>query len=245
MKQETIQLLNDVNLDFYTRLAPSFSATRQRLQNGVMRIADGLPSKINLLDVGCGNGNFATELVKRSLEGAYLGIDFSAPLIDEAVVGESEQLAVRFACVDVVDGDWYTKFETQSFEQITSFAVFHHIPGEANRLRIYRGINSLLPVGSLFIQSNWQFLNSERLVKRIQSWDAVGLSEDDVEPNDYLLDWRRDGSAFRFVHHYDVDELKALAPKAGFEVQDVFFSDGQGGNLGMYQIWQKVAEVDA
>jgi hypothetical protein len=45
------------------------------------------------------------------------------------------------------------------------------------------------------------------------------------------------------VHHYDVDELKAMAPMAGFEVQDVFFSDGQGGNLGMYQIWKKVAEV--
>lgn len=243
MKQETIQLLNQVNLDFYARLAPSFSATRQRLQNGVLRIIDTLPDKINLLDVGCGNGNFASELVQREKKGAYLGIDFSAALIDEAQVAASDALRVNFECVDLNTQDWKISFQAQSFDTITSFAVFHHIPGEKNRIRIYQGINSLLPLGHFFIQSNWQFLNSPRLVKRIQAWDAVGLSETDVEPNDYLLDWRRDGSAFRFVHHYAEDELRALAPKAGFEVKEVFFSDGQGGNLGQYQIWQKVDEV--
>jgi ubiquinone/menaquinone biosynthesis C-methylase UbiE len=84
MKPETIALLNRMNLDFYQRLAPSFSATRQRVQNGVMRMADVLPDVVNVLDVGCGNGNFSVELAKRGKKGHYLGIDFSAPLLAES-----------------------------------------------------------------------------------------------------------------------------------------------------------------
>ncbi len=243
MKPETITLLNRVNLDFYQRLAPSFSATRQRVQNGVMRMADAMPDVVNVLDVGCGNGNFSVELVKLGKKGHYLGIDFSAPLLAESEDVGEDGLQVDFECVDVLQDGWDAGFASGSFAQVTSFAVFHHIPGAANRLRIYQGINRLLPVGHLFIHSNWQFLNSPRLAERVQSWDVIGLDAADVEENDYLLDWRRDGSAFRFVHHYDVDELKAMAPMAGFAVQEVFFSDGQGGNLGMYQIWKKVAEV--
>lgn len=244
METTTIDLLNEVNLDFYARLAPSFSATRQRVQNGVRRIAALLPEQIDLLDVGCGNGNFGTMLAREGKTGRYVGIDFSSALMDEHTdVGQDAGLTMEFAKVDLVHDDLREAMAGQGFAQVTAFAVFHHIPGEANRVRAYGAINGLLPMGGLFVQSNWQFLNSPRLAKRVQDWGVIGLSQDDVEEHDYLLDWRRDGSAFRFVHHYDVDELKGLAPKAGFAVQDVFFSDGQGGNLGMYQIWEKVAEV--
>ncbi|HNB51067.1 MAG TPA: hypothetical protein PK530_03960, partial [Anaerolineales bacterium] len=101
--------------------------------------------------------------------------------------------------------------------------------------------SSPLPLSPpLFILSNWQFLNSPRWVARIQLWERVGLTTEDVAPNDYLLDWRRGGEGLRYVHHFSEDELAKLAQDTGFEVTETFHSDGAEGNLGLYQIWRPI-----
>jgi hypothetical protein len=88
-----------------------------------------------------------------------------------------------------------------------------------------------------FILSNWQFLNSEKLKARIQPWGRAGLSDEDVDEGDYLLDWRSGGSGLRYAHHFSAEELTGLADQAGFEVEAEFLSDGENGRLGLYQIW--------
>ena len=55
---------------------------------------------------------------------------------------------------------------------------------------------------------------------------------------DYLLDWRRDGNGLRYVHHFNEEELAALASDSGFSVLETFNSDGESGNLGLYQVWR-------
>lgn len=92
----------------------------------------------------------------------------------------------------------------------------------------------------IFILSNWQFLNSPRWQARIQPWERVGLTREEVELDDYLLDWRRGGEGLRYVHHFSEAELDALAGGAGFEIVESFDSDGKEGNLGLYQIWRPV-----
>jgi 2-polyprenyl-3-methyl-5-hydroxy-6-metoxy-1,4-benzoquinol methylase len=120
---------------------------------------------------------------------------------------------------------------------ITAFAVLHHIPSHDLRLGILQTVHQLLKSDGLFIHSNWQFLNSEKLKARIQDWSKAGLSPDEVDPNDYLLDWRSGGEGLRYVHHFDEDELRDLAKATGFQIKDVFYSDGETGNLGLYQVW--------
>ncbi len=71
-----------------------------------------------------------------------------------------------------------------------------------------------------FTYSNWQFLNSPRLRKRIQPWTRAGLTADQVDPGDYLLDWRRGGEGLRYVHHFSPEELAELAAETGFRVID-------------------------
>ncbi|MGB9586464.1 MAG: class I SAM-dependent methyltransferase, partial [Anaerolineales bacterium] len=66
---------------------------------------------------------------------------------------------------------------------------------------------------------------------------AVGIDPQDVEENDYLLDWREGGLGFRYVHHFTKEELKRLAEETGFEIIQSFYSDGKEGNLGLYQVW--------
>jgi hypothetical protein len=108
------------------------------------------------------------------------------------------------------------------------------------RLNILRVVNQLLKSDGLFIHSNWQFLNSQKLRSRIQSWERVELPRSDVDQGDYLLDWRSGGEGLRYVHHFDEDELEELARASNFQVSNTFYSDGEGSKLGLYQVWKPV-----
>jgi tRNA (uracil-5-)-methyltransferase TRM9 len=124
---------------------------------------------------------------------------------------------------------------------VTAFAVLHHIPSYELRLSILRIVCQLLQEDGLFIHSNWQFLTSEKLKARIQPWEAAAIPTSAVDAGDYLLDWRSGGKGLRYVHYFDEKELDELAKASGFRVADTFYSDGDGGRLGLYQIWKPVS----
>ncbi len=235
----TAQRLLDLNRQFYTDHGSDFSATRERLQLGVMRILETLRGDESILDLGCGNGELARTLSRRGHRGSYLGLDFSLPLLKEAK-REPFTFSVKFLATDITAGDWRSKLPPSTFNLIFAFAVFHHVPSFDLRLNIVKEIYDLLEPGGLFIHSNWQFLNSERLKARIQVWDKVGLSLKDVDQNDYLLDWKRGGTGLRYVHHFSEAELSELAKASRFEIIETFYSDGKNKRLGLYQIWKKL-----
>jgi hypothetical protein len=95
----------------------------------------------------------------------------------------------------------------------------------------------LLADGGRLALSAWQFLASPRFAARIQPWERIGVSPEDVDPGDTLLDWRSGGEGLRYVHQFSEDELYQLADRAGFRVIETFRSDGEGGKSGLYQIW--------
>ena len=228
-----------MNRDFYTRFGSSFSATRQRIQPGVQRILGMLKGDESILDLGCGNGELARVLAKRGHRGPYLGLDFSLPLLQDAD-SQPHGFPARFMEFDLTQlpEDSERLFVNSKWDLITAFAVLHHIPSERIRLNILRAAGGRLAEEGKFILSNWQFLNSDRLRKRIQNWSKAGLSEKDVDSGDYLLDWRSGGEGLRYVHSFSEIELSALAQATGFSIRDSFYSDGEGGNLSLYQIWE-------
>ena len=234
----TAQRLLDLNRQFYTDHGRDFSATRERLQPGVMRVLETLRGSESILDLGCGNGELARTLSRRGQRGSYLGLDFSLPLLNEAK-RMPFTFPVKFLATDITAGNWRSKLPPATFNLIFAFAVFHHIPSFDLRLNIIKEIYDLLEPGGLFIHSNWQFLNSERLKARIQAWDKVGLSPQDVDPNDYLLDWKRGGTGLRYVHYVNEEELKQLAKASDFEIIETFYSDGENKKLSLYQVWRK------
>lgn len=247
MDSGTAARLIELNRDFYTRFGGSFSATRHRIQPGVRRILERLKGDETILDLGCGNGELARALAKRGHRGSYLGVDFSLPLLREAEP-QPGGFSARFLQEDLTQlsafSDQLSAISNQrsvngGWSVITAFAVLHHIPSRELRLDILNTVRQLLKPGGLFIHSNWRFLNSEKLKSRIQDWSKAGLSADEVDPNDYLLDWRSGGRGLRYAHHFDEVELGGLAEAAGFQVMDVFHSDGETGNLALYQVWGK------
>ncbi len=239
MNSNTAAKLIALNREFYRRFGKSFSATRQRLQPGVKRILESLSGDENILDLGCGNGKLARALAKRGHRGSYLGLDFSLPLLHEAEASSSD-FSAKFMQVDLTQiseiSDQLLAVNAQ-WDIVTAFAVLHHIPSEELRLNILEAVHQLLVKDGRFILSNWQFLNSEKLKARIKPWDAATVSHSEVDAGDYLLDWRNGGEGLRYVHHFTAEELFHLAERTGFQVIESFLSDGEGGKLGLYQIW--------
>jgi SAM-dependent methyltransferase len=236
MDPEIRARLTAINHQFYQTFAEDFSATRTRLQPGVRQVVESLPVQARLLDLGCGNGNLARALHRRGFEGVYVGLDFSAALlaeIQQAVAGQ-----FTFVQADLAEPGWDDQLPPGPYDAVLAFAVLHHLPGADLRREILRRVRAHLAPGGQFYHSNWQFLNSPRLRKRIQPWPRAGLMGNQVDPGDYLLDWRRGGEGLRYIHHFSPEELAGLAVETGFQVLDTFWSDGEGGNLGLYQVWE-------
>jgi SAM-dependent methyltransferase len=175
MNQETLQKLLAVNAEFYQTFGASFSATRRRIQPGVQRLLKRIPLDWDWLDLGCGNGHLARVLHARGQRGCYLGLDFSRPLLADAPP------FAKFLQVDLTE-DWLSRLPRQRWDVVSAFAVLHHIPGRALRLRLLQQAAAGLPPGGWLLHSEWQFLNSPRWRKRIQPWGRVGLQAADVAP---------------------------------------------------------------
>ena len=238
MDASTAARLLELNHAFYEDFGDSFSATRGRLQPGVLRSLESLRGDESVLDLGCGNGGLVRELGRRGHRGRYLGIDSSLPLLHEArrqvpglpatfLLADLTQLSLIAGNMPVSD----------RWSWIACFAVLHHLPGSELRLEFLRAIHGLVAGQGRLVLSNWQFLNSPRLRARLQPWEAAGLSQADVDAGDYLLDWKRNGAGLRYAHHFSPEELNSLAVQTGFQVIETFLSDGESGNLGLYQVW--------
>jgi tRNA (uracil-5-)-methyltransferase TRM9 len=242
MNADTSARLLSLNKQFYQTFGREFSSTRQRLQPGVQRILDTLSGNESLLDLGCGNGELARERMRRGQCGPYTGLDFSVPLLEVARHGW-EDAPATFIRADLTSTDWDKRLVSPShqvFDLVTAFAVLHHIPGTNLRLTILQKVHDLLRPGGQFIHSEWQFLNSDKLKSRLQPWQEIGLSDPDVDPGDYLLDWRSGGRGLRYVHSFDETELETMARASGFRVCSGFLSDGENGLLGLYQVWERL-----
>ena len=238
MNSATAERLLSINREFYNRFGAQFSATRQRLQPGVKRFLDSLHEDVSILDLGCGNGHFLREISRRGHKAALLGVDFSLPLLQDAESAPGVEFReVNLSQLSVISGQLAVD---NGWDVITMFATLHHIPSTEIRMDILQTVRRLLKPNGKFILSNWQFLNSKKLTARIQPWNKVRLVDEDLDEGDYLLDWRSGGEGLRYAHQFSAEELLGLAGQAGMRVTDSFLSDGDGGNLGLYQVWESV-----
>jgi tRNA (uracil-5-)-methyltransferase TRM9 len=236
----TTERLISLNRRFYTDHGHDFSLTRGRLQPGVMRLLDRLHGTESLLDLGCGNGELARTLSRRGHRGPYLGLDFSPPLLHDAQ-REAFNFPVQFVRADIAELSMMRGGlpATGTWSWITAFAVLHHLPGLSLRLALLRNVHDLLGEAGIFVHSCWQFLSSPRLKARIQPWESAALAPEELDADDYLLDWKVGHRGLRYVHHFSEEELEQLARLAGFEVAETFYSDGENKRLSLYQVWRK------
>jgi len=240
MKPEIAQKIVALNHQFYQSFADDFSETRGRLQMGVLKILERIPPDSSVLDLGCGNGKVSLQLAQNDFKGTYLGTDFSSGLLDWAAAEIPAGFQAEFRELDLTAPNWEEFLPPTLFNIILCFATFHHIPSSNMRVSLCNKIRNFIQDDGVLYISAWQFIRSERLKKKILPWDSVNISADEVDDGDYLLDWQRGGSGTRYVHLFNAEELCQLAESSRFKVIESFDSDGEGGNLGLYQVWEPV-----
>ena len=206
---DTVQKILALNRQFYQTFAAPFSDTRMRLQPGVRQMLERLPPCGRILDLGCGNGYLAGQMAQKYPDATYIGVDNSPGLLEQAGIGlrraEERQLPPGRPGISHLGGSLDRQPEAPAsppFDTILAFAVLHHIPGAQTRASLLGKIRRCSSRQGQLIHSEWQFLKNPRLRQRIQPWEMAGISEQDVDPGDYLLDWRQGGQGLRYVHHF-------------------------------------------
>ncbi len=225
MDAETIRHLNSINQRFYATVTDAFDASRQRAWAGWDRVLAELETlhaalPIRVLDVGCGNGRFGVFLADK-LGGErlrYHGSDSSAALLERAQTALAGA-AATFDQRDLVEQPLDDSLG--QFDLVALFGVLHHIPGADQRRALMRALAGRVAPGGLLVFTEWRFADEARFQNRIVAWDA-GIN---VEPGDYLLDWRRGTNALRYCHHVDDAEHARLIAAAGLALVAEYRAD--------------------
>ena len=236
MHVEVERKLLDINQSFYAEFAGSFAQSRQSPQPGYYQLLNHMPSPlVRMVDVGCGNGRFGNFIFGYYPSLDYIGVDFTQELL--AIAAGS--LKGKFLQRDINCGGFLQGLG--KFDLCLCLATLQHIPGRANRLAVLNEMSEHLSDQGRIFLSNWQFTHSTRQSRKIVSWAEVGLQANEVEQNDYLLSWQREGLGIRYVHLLDDHEITLLAAEASLLVVSEFRSDGREGDLNLYSVLAKNA----
>jgi len=243
MQAQIREQLLELNRQFYTAVAPHFNQTRMSTSPGLTRLLECLPDVLEdntraIADIGCGNGRLAWLLERMGRPWHYVGADADDQLLTLAQQNTTQLTHVKphFVSIDLAVQGWSAPIRSQQlqFDCVTCLATLHHMPSYALRLQILQEMASLLKPSGQIIVSFWQFLSSERLVKRQIDWETIGIAAQDVEPRDALLPWKQGTFAIRYAHQVDEDELKQLIYDAGLDLIEIFRADGHTNNLNLY-----------
>jgi len=239
MTSETINKLNNLNIQLYRDVAGEFSNKRSHPWEGweimVKRFADLGFAPENVLDVACGNGRFY-EFLSQHYKIDYRGMDTSEELLSIASLRHTDLKVFKH---DVLQYPW----PVGHFDLIVAFGILHHLPGAATRQVFFAELSRHIDLEGYAVFTTWNFRDQPWLTKRKHAWAEIGLSPDDVDAGDYLLDWNNDPKLLRYAHAYTPNEVTQLCVNVGLEIKDHFTADGRNKTGNRYYIVQKRENV--
>lgn len=258
MQRDTITKLIELNKQFYNDTFHLWNQKSDYAWFGFDKAFGGLDinesKTINILDIGCGNARVAIYLASLFENSTvnYIGIDNSDLVLESAntilnKLNKSNLVSKIINC-DLTDIGCLNKILGQNkFEIITSFGVIHHIPSFDLRNKIIKEIASKLVINGYFIFTIWNFFDSDRLKKRIVdvttndgklTYKMLGIDSKDFESGDYILDWVKFVTTYRYSHHFSDHEIEKYIQNTNLNVINKFFSDGKNNKQNRYFITQ-------
>jgi tRNA (uracil-5-)-methyltransferase TRM9 len=243
MTTSTIKKLINLNTQFYNTVSFHFDDSRQYNWEGWDTLLTFIPQEqVNsLLDLGCGNGRFGMFAWNqfKQLE-TYTGVDNNTQLLAIAHNKLTNYSHSQLISLDILStlqtNDVEEKLGHKKYDLIVLFGFIHHVPSTQLRTKLFTAISSLLTENGIFVFTTWQFMEHERLRKKISDPKTVGILPTELEKNDYILDWQRGESSFRYAHYFEPVEIKSLLENADLELIAKFSADGKEKNVNNYYI---------
>jgi SAM-dependent methyltransferase len=199
---------------------------------------------VQVLDLGCGNGRFYAYLNRRFNQPfEYIGLDNNEYLIQKAAERYPYNNA-KFIVENMGNADHLFK---QKFDLTVIFGVMHHIPGTETRVKLLQKARNLIAQNGYLVFTTWQFLNIPRVATSVvkentdlgkQVYTDLNLDPNELQTNDYILDWQRGITAYRYCHYYTEEEVFKLTQAAGLKILHTYEADGIEGELNKYYICQ-------
>lgn len=124
----------------------------------------------SLLDIGCGDGRFISELAKEGFNGCLTGIDYSAQAISLA---KALNPGLDYRMVNILDEDLVV--DGPGYDVVTLIEVIEHIALDKLNAFIRKAVSCLSPGGRLVLTVPHQ--NKAVSDKHFQHFDSAVLSQ--------------------------------------------------------------------
>ncbi|OGY41880.1 MAG: hypothetical protein A2Y82_05495 [Candidatus Buchananbacteria bacterium RBG_13_36_9] len=215
MKSTVANKILQKNKELYDQIAVQFSDTRNKIWPEFEYFKGYLANGQDLLDLGCGNARLLELLKDYKIN--YLGIDFSAKLINEA---RQDWPNFKFIVGDILDLNLKEKYDL-----VFLVATLHHIPSQKLREKVLLNVKSVLKPNGKLLMINWnlwqkrylKYIIKYTLLKIAETEKATnGIKPEELDLQDVFIPWQKKHQ--RYIHAFTENNIASLLKKTGFEI---------------------------
>jgi tRNA (cmo5U34)-methyltransferase len=185
-----------------------------------------IPNAQNLLDIGCGAGNYSLMMLSKIPNLNCTLVDLSKPMLDKAFERVSQQ---TINVVTVLQGDIReVELQENFFDIILAGAVMHHLRDDRDWETTFEKIYKLLRPGGCFMISDLITQDTELL--NDYTWERYGNYLEEMSGKEYrkkVLDYIAKEDSPRSMN-YQLDLLK----KVGFSKVEILHKNMCFGAFG-------------
>jgi len=211
-----------------------------------------LPEMGNILDCGCGSGNYAIALVGMGYNVAL--VDISQRLLDIAVekFRRTNRLSRLISAVKTSSTD-LSMFEDETFDAALCFGPLYHLPNEADQVRTVEELRRVLkPSGALFVSAISYFGVIGVITRYYAEELLLDSHREFFEKGIHLAEWHDyDPNVFPDAKFWKPLELKKFMEKRGFITLEMAACEGVFTHLGEHvneaakdkRKWRRIIEI--
>lgn len=209
MKNEEVQKILGQTKDIYDEVAEKYASVRNEPWPEMdFLFGKFLRKEDNILDMGCGNGRFYKSFLENGV--VYTGIDNSKNLIEIAKKTYPEGNFILASALNL-------PFIENSFDNVYSIAVLHHMPTEELRRKFIEEAKRVLKVGGHLILTVWDMTKKrEEQEKNKKPFNIFNLFTQRLDSNDIFIPWY--GAQDCYFHVFDMEKLRILVEDCGLRI---------------------------
>jgi tRNA (cmo5U34)-methyltransferase len=139
-----------------------------------------IPNAKNLLDIGCGAGNYTLTMLSKNKGLHCTLVDLSKPMLDKAY----ERIIQKTTKVEIIQGDIRTvALKENNFDIILAGAVLHHLRDDDDWENTFTKLYKILKPGGCLMISDLVAQDNEIVTKHM--WEKYGNYLENIGKKEY------------------------------------------------------------